>query len=254
LDYEEDKAVGQADLATPRFVLITPKQELLSANETDAPPRLSKAECARRGLIHPGMKEAEVLSAFRDLRTTIMPQLQSFNSVLQVSAVCAGGGASFSALNLAISCTFDQHRNALVVDCNFDHPSLADKLDVSTGPGLYDYLTGQIGDIRDIIYKTPVPRLSLVPAGAISADEDHIEFFTGENMRVFIDDVRNRYDDRIIILDAPPVLDSSDGKILAEVVDHTVLVLPYKGVTPSKINKAIKAIGRQKIVGMVLNN
>ena len=221
--------------------------------ERGRPEKLSKEEFLERRIIHPGMKDFEVLNAFRELRTSILPKIDKFNSVLQVSAINAGGGASFNAVNLAVSCTFDQHRNALLVDCNFDKPSLAKTLGIEPELGLFDFLTDRVSDIADIIHPTSIPRLNLVPSGNVDNGE-HIEFFTGENMRMFLEDVRNRYEDRIIIIDAPPLLDSADAKILAEVVDYALLVVPYKGATSGSINKMIKAIGTEKIVGMVINN
>jgi len=223
------------------------------STESGRPEKFSKEEFLARRIIHPGMKDIEVLNAFRELRTSILPKIDKFNSVLQVSAIKAGGGASFNALNLAVSCTFDQHRNALLVDCNFHKPSLAKTLGIEPEAGLFDFLTNRASDIKDIIYPTSIPRLSLVPSG--NADnEEHIEFFTGENMRIFLEDVRNRYEDRIIIIDAPPLLDSADAKILSEVVDYALLVIPYKGYSSGSINKMIKAIGKDKVVGMVINN
>ena len=236
------------------FPIAGPKPRVVGApRDRQSLEKFSKEEFLKRRIIHPGMKDIEVLNAFRELRTSIMPKMESFNSVVQISSVKSGGGASFNAINLAVSCTFDQHRNALLVDCNFDKPSLARTLNVDADAGLYDFLTDQLDDISDIVYPTQIPRLSLVPSGNID-DEQHIEFFTGENMRIFLEDVKNRYSDRIIIIDSPPLLDSADAKILAEVADYVLLVLPYKGASSSAVNKMIKAVGKEKIVGMVINN
>ena len=73
-------------------------------------------------------------------------------------------------------------------------------------------------------------------------------------MRSFLQDIKNRYDDRIIILDSPPVLDSADAKILGEVTEYVLMVLPYKTVSSGKVDKMLKAVVRDKIVGFVINN
>lgn len=248
------KPSEKADAKVAAFPLAEPKPRVSAAKkDRKSLEKFSKEDFLERRIIHPGMKDIDVLNAFRELRTSIMPKMDSFNSILQISAVRPGGGASFNAINLAVSCTFDQHRNALLVDCNFETPSLAKTLNVEADVGLYDFLTDQLEDISDIVYPTQIPRLSLVPSGNIE-DEQHIEFFTGENMRIFLEDVKNRYDDRIIIIDSPPLLDSADAKILAEVADYVLLVLPYKGATSSAVNKMIKAVGKEKVVGMVINN
>tara|TARA_R110002073_G_scaffold248490_1_gene411383 strand:+ start:683 stop:1450 length:768 start_codon:yes stop_codon:yes gene_type:complete len=237
----------------PIFELSDTSKSIVPIVDRKRASKFSKEDFADRRIIHPGMADIEVLSAFRELRTTIIPRMESFNSVLQISSVQGGGGASFSAINLAVSCTFEQHRHALIVDCNFVRPSLAKTLDVEPKAGLFDFLTDRVGSVSDIVYPTRIPRLSVVPSGEIQT-EDHIEFFTGENMRIFLEDVKNRYDDRIIIIDAPPVLESADAKILAEVTDYVLLVLPYKGAGANKVNKIIKAVGNDKVIGVMINN
>lgn len=249
-----DKFDLDLDMEPPVFELSDVKNAIVPIGERKTAKKFSKEDFKKRGIIHPGMTDIEVLSAFRELRQTILPKMERYNSVLQVSSVRSGGGASFSAINLAVSCTFEQHRHAILVDCNFVRPSLATTLDVESKVGLYDFLTDRVDGIGDIVYQTGIPRLSLVPAGEIKSEEDHIEFFTGENMRIFLEDVKNRYEDRIIIVDAPPVLESADAKILAEVTDYVLLVLPYKGAGASKVNKIIKAVGKDKVIGMVINN
>ena len=241
------------ELKQPKFIVVESDPVRKGLPGKLAPAPLSKSELENQKIIHPGMKDTDILNAFRDLRTSIMPKLHSFNSVLMVCAARKGGGASFNALNLAVSCTFDQHRHALLVDCNFDRPSLAERLHVAAETGLYDYLTGGVDEIREVIYPTGIPRLSLVPTGNVSSRE-HLEFFTGERMRSFLQDIKNRYDDRIIILDSPPVLDSADAKILGEVTEYVLMVLPYKTVSSGKVDKMLKAVVRDKIVGFVINN
>jgi len=247
------KPVDSLNLNPPLFEVIESRDLVKAPGKDNQKGKFSKEEFADKRIIHAGMNDVDILTAFRELRTTILPKLSSFNSILQVSSAYSGGGASFSAINLAVSCTFEHHRHALLVDCNFEKPSLASTLDIEADAGLFDFLTDRVSDIGDIIYPTNIPRLSVVPTGEIQS-EDHIEFFTGENMRIFLEDVRNRYDDRIIIIDAPPLLDSADAKILAEVTDSVLLVIPYKGAGPSKLNKMIKAAGKDKVVGVVLNN
>ena len=243
--------VDTASTPAPVFELIETQKSLVS--ESVVREKLGKDEFLQRRIIHPGMKDSDVLTAFRALRTSLLPKMDSINCVLQVSTINRGGGASFCALNLAVSCTFAQHGYALLVDCNFDHPSLAETLNIKVKAGLYDYLNERTQNISDIIYPTAIPRLNVIPTGEIQS-EDNIEFFTGETMRLFLEDVRNRYKDRIIIVDAPPVLESADAKILAEVSDYVLIILPYKGASGSKVDKVIKAIGKDKIIGMMINN
>ena len=243
----------------PKVVLVepSPSENSVDSNaEAEAKPKaknFSKKQLTKRGIIHPGMQDMEVMNSFRNLRTSLLPKMGGDNSIILLSSILAGGGASFNAINLAVAFTFDLHRNALLIDCHFGKPSLAKKLGVEAEFGLYDYVTGRIDNIQKLVYPTAIPRLRLVPCGNIEGG-GHIEYFTGEKMQEFLHEVKNRYANRVIILDTPPILDSADTSILAELCDHVVLVMPYQKVSPSKIERTIKVIDRDKVAGFILNN
>ena len=212
----------------------------------------TKKEMHEIGIIHPNMDDQGVVNAFRNLRTSLLAKMENYNSCLMVSSVSKGGGASFTAYNLAAAFTFDHQKTAILIDCNFNNPTLATRLKVDCQYGLKDFISGNVNDVSKIVYPTGVPRLRLIPGG--SSDTDMVEFFTGQKMYSFLNEVRSRYANRIIILDAPPVLESADTKILAELADYLLLVVPYKGATPNVITKTLSSFDQNKIVGMVLNN
>ena len=212
---------------------------------------LSKEELKRNGLIHPSMEDLDVVNAFRNLRTSLLNKMEQYNSTLMVTAITPEGGASFVATNLAAAFTFDHQKTAMLIDCNFKDSSLADKFNLDVKHGLKDFITGKVNDISEIVYSTGIQRLRLIPSG--DQESDMVEFFTGERMYSFLSEVRSRYSNRIIIIDAPPILESADTKILAELADYILLVIPYKGVTTNLINRTLNSIDKTKIVGMILN-
>ena len=212
---------------------------------------LSKEELQRSGLIHPAMDDVDVVNAFRNLRTSLLTKMEQYNSTLMVTAVTPEGGASFVATNLAAAFTFDHQKTAMLIDCNFKDSSLAEKFNLEFKYGLKDFITGKVNDISQIVYSTGIQRLRLIPSG--NQESDLVEFFTGERMYSFLSEVRSRYSNRIIIIDAPPILESADTKILAELTDYILLVVPYKGVTTNLINRTLNSIDKTKIVGMILN-
>ncbi|MES2625853.1 MAG: AAA family ATPase [Pseudomonadota bacterium] len=212
---------------------------------------LSKEELQSYGLIHPAMEDLDVVNAFRNLRTSLLNKMEQYNSTLMVTAITPDGGASFVATNLAAAFTFDHQKTAMLIDCNFQDPALAEKFNLDFKYGLKDFISGKVNDISQIVYSTGIQRLRLIPSG--NQESDVVEFFTGERMFSFLSEVRSRYSNRIIIIDAPPILDSADTKILAELADYILLVVPYKGVTTNLINRTLNSIDKTKIVGMILN-
>jgi Mrp family chromosome partitioning ATPase len=106
--------------------------------------------------------------------------------------------------------------------------------------------------VKDIVYATGVPRLRVVPIGRNV--EAAAEYFSSEKMLHFIEELRSRYPDRYIFIDAPPLADSSEARILAEIADLIVLVVPHGGSTTEEVEAAIETVGKQKLSGLVYNN
>jgi len=214
--------------------------------------RLSYAELESMRVIHPGMAQPKVMNAFRELRTK-MYQLAGDrdNFVLLITSVTPGGGASFVALNLAAAIALDESKTSLVVDCNIYDPSLQRLLPVEPDFGLVEYLENISLDTKDVIYSTGVRRLRMIPAG--TRQQPGSEFFTSSRMRRLMQELRTRYRDRYVVVDAPPIGMSADARILAELCDYVMLVVPHGKATADQVQSAIDAIGPDKLAGVIFN-
>ena len=73
-------------------------------------------------------------------------------------------------------------------------------------------------------------------------------------MQSLIHELVNRYPDRFPIINAPSILESAEARILAELCDQVILVVPYGGCSEEQILKASVLIGAEKLSGLVLNN
>ena len=124
-------------------------------------------------------------------------------------------------------------------------------MDLAAETGLTDFLEDPDYDIGRIIYPTGIPRLRLIPAG--SKRETPAEFFTSFRMKQFLQAIRRRYPDRFIVLDTAPISDSPDARILTDLCDYGMLVVPHGKLTPGKIENAALAFNPDKFVGAVIN-
>jgi len=70
----------------------------------------------------------------------------------------------------------------------------------------------------------------------------------------FMLDITERYDNRFVIVDGPSMTTSADARILSEICDFTVLVVPYGGVTPGTLDAVIDEIDERRLAGIVINN
>ncbi len=215
------------------------------------PRRLTPDDLDERRIIYPESRNRALVNRFRSLRTKLLELSGGNNFTMVVSGACSGAGSSFVALNLAAAFAFDQAKTALIIDCNLREPTLHTTLDVMPETGLTDFLDDPDFDIARILYPTGIPRLRLIPAG--SRRETPAEFFTSFRMKQFLQAVRRRYPDRFIVLDTAPISDSPDARILTELCDYAMLVVPHGKISASAAEHAATAFNPDKFVGAVIN-
>lgn len=214
--------------------------------------RFSNEELDRRKLIYAGTSNYKVLNIFRELRTQLLQKQNKQNFVCMVSSLSGEGGGSYIATNLASVFALDKAKTSLLIDANLYAPSLDQLVIGGAETGITDYLSSAESDIKDIVYATGVPRLRVIPLGSNS--EGAAEYFSSTRMMKFIDEVKSRYPDRYTFIDAPPIVSSSEARILAELVDMVVLVVPHGKVTTDLVNSAVDIVGKDKLAGLVYNN
>lgn len=214
--------------------------------------KLSEDELNQLKIIHSKMPERQVLNAFRELRTKLVQKASGENFICLVSSLCEGGGASYVALNLAATFALDQSKTALLIDCNLYAPKIDPLLKMEGAEGVTDFLDDPALDIKDIIYASGIPRLRVIPVG--SNREAGAEHYSSERMADFIKAIKGRYNDRYIIVDAPSILSSVETRILADLCDMAVLVVPYGKVSPAEVQAGVDVIAKNKFAGVVFNN
>ncbi len=214
--------------------------------------RMSVEEMAARKIIYPGMPQKGVLNTFRELRTELVKLAGNRNIVVMVTGVSSHSGTSFVSTNLGAVFALDKTKTAMLIDCNLYDPSLSSLLDVEPDYGLTDYLAEEKLDVNDIIYATGIPRLRVVPVGTHT--EAGAEYFGSSRMKHFVDGLKTRYPDRYLIIDAPPIGLWAEARILADLSDYVVLVVPYGRVNEAQVTAAIDALGEEKLAGIIFNN
>lgn len=212
----------------------------------------SADEMERLKIISGQRTNVKILNIFRELRTQLMKKSNKKNFVCMVTSISHQGGASYVSTNLASVFALDKAKTSLLIDANLYAPSLDQLIIGGTGIGITDYLSHANLDVKDVVYATGIPRLRVVPIGENS--EGAAEYFSSDKMQHFINEIRSRYSDRYIFIDSPPVTDSSEARILTEIADMVVLVVPHGRATAEQIENAISVIGKDKLAGMVYNN
>jgi protein-tyrosine kinase len=172
-------------------------------------------------------------------------QSRPLTSVMIASAA-PGEGKSLTAANLALALSSSYGKRVVLIDADLRRPSLHKLFDTDNTVGLYEYLMGPNVPIQ------PVPlsvRLSLLPGGNTAPDP--LAALTSDRMKDLLSAQTRQYD--WVIVDAPPLAGFPDGHLLSGLVQGVVLVV-HAGRTPlSAVESAVKIVGRQSILGVVLN-
>jgi len=209
-------------------------------------------EFYEKKIIFSGMRQRELLNAYREVRVRLLERSQTDNMVVIVSSVARTATSNDFSFNLAATFALDQHKTALFVDCN-PYNSSAEKYLVSDmGLGLTQYLTDYSVPLEQIIYSTGIERLRVIPSGG--ASESAAEIFNSERMQIFVSEIKERYPDRFIVLDAPSVQHSTEARILARYCDHALLLVPFGKAVTDDVLAAVDAVGKEKFAGLVFNN
>lgn len=216
------------------------------------PALWTQEELYEKKVIFPGMRQRELLNALREIKLKLLQKSKSDNIVVLVASVCSAGGSSFVGFNLAATFALDMNKTALYVDCNPYGSSSERYIVTPIELGLTQYLTDNNVQLKRIIYPSGIERLRVIPSGGSS--ESAAEFFSSKRMEVLVQEIKNRYPDRFIVLDAPSIQQSTEARILAQYCDHAVLVVPFGKAVKDEVLAAVDAVGKDKFAGLIFNN
>ena len=160
-------------------------------------------------------------------------------------------GKTFTSTNLAISISQEEDYNVLLVDADIRRQALRQNLGLEANRGFVDLLMDPTIDLADVLLRTNIPRLSVLPAGTMS--DRAPELLASSRMRDLIDDMAYRYRDRIIIFDTAPCLVSSDAATLAAHVGQTVFVVEAEQTQQHEIVAALNLVSACPDISLVLN-
>ncbi len=207
------------------------------------------------GIVHPRSKNRVLVDSMRQLRTKLYSLKEEGNFSVLVSSVTPQGGGSFVALNLAATIAFDKAKTSLLVDANVHDPVIQKLMKLigrDDSHGLLEYLEHPELGIENIVSPSGIPRMRCIPMGSHS--EISAEHFTSARYKQLMIDIKERYDNRFVVVDGPSMSTSADARILSDICDYTVLVLPYGGVTPGALDSIVDEIDERKLAGVVIND
>jgi exopolysaccharide/PEP-CTERM locus tyrosine autokinase len=176
--------------------------------------------------------------------------IRNANLIIVTSAL-PGEGKSFTAANLAMSIAMEMDRTVLLVDADVARPSLPTMLGLPPAQGLLDLLLDDTLDVSDVLMKTNVETLSILSSGTPHARAT--ELLASEGMKRLLDEMAQRYSDRLIIFDSPPLLVTTEARVLASHMGQVLIVVQAEQTATADVTQALSTIEACPVKLMMLN-
>lgn len=241
----------------PRIARPEPPQAARLTRNVSKTVHVDREALRRSGLLPPEAQERELADQYRAIKRPLIESAfgegasRPWSQLIMTASALPGDGKTFTCMNLAFSMSIEKDYTVLLVDGDVAKPHISTVFGVDKEPGLLDVLADPSLDIASVILPTDVPRLSLMPAGRRS--ETATELLASGRMAEIAQQLAGLGRNVIVLFDSPPVLLTSEARVLMSQAGQIVLVVKA-GVTPQQaVKDAIDTIGEGKNVRLVLN-
>ena len=205
----------------------------------------------QRRVIFPD-EESLAGDAYRMLRTQLLQRVRQRSArVIGVASPADGDGKTLTAVNLALALAAEPNQTILLVDMDLRRPNVANLLGIPEARGVDAILRGEIGVDEALWRPEGRDRLAVLPAAPVAGSSS--ELLAGERTRAFLQEIRTRYADRLIILDLPPILLTDDVLTLAPLLDGVLLVISEQRTRREDLQRAQSLLAGVPQLGSVLN-
>jgi receptor protein-tyrosine kinase len=213
---------------------------------------------AQAGFITPEAQQSHTAEEFRTIKRPLL--LNAFGSgknkiergnVVLVTSSKPGEGKTFVTINLAMSIASERDLHVLVIDTDVYRRQLEVQLGIENEKGLVDLLVEDDLNLPDLLVRTDIPNLTILPVGVRNPQAP--ELLASQKMAALMADISARYPDRVIIIDTPPILASSEASVLAMLVGQVVMVVEANKTDTSNVEQALKLINTCENINFVIN-
>jgi len=172
-------------------------------------------------------------------------------NLIMVTSSLPGEGKTYSAINLAMSIAMELDHTVLLVDADVARPSVLRTLGLPAQRGLMDILLDDTLDLSDVMLRTNVDTLSILPAG--TSTPRATELLASSTMTAMVHELAHRYPDRVIIFDSPPLMLTSEARVLASHMGQIVVVVEAQTTTQHAVKEALQQLEGMANVNLLYN-
>jgi capsular exopolysaccharide synthesis family protein len=179
------------------------------------------------------------------------PKDLSSPNFIMVTSALPGEGKTYTSTNLAISIAAEIDRSALLVDADVAKRDLSRQFDLSGYAGLTEALADPTVHPDAFTLGTSVERLELLPSGSVRDNID--ELFSSVTMHRRMRSLSRLDSNRVVVFDGPPLLVTTEAKVLAQYMYQIVLVVESGKSPQDAVLHALKLLEDHPNVSVLLN-
>lgn len=213
---------------------------------------------SRAGLLVPGSPRSQLEEEFRRIKRPLLENVRSQASVrphranlIMVTSALPGEGKTQTAINLAVSIALELDHSVLLVEADVIRPTTLTRLGLTARRGLIDLLENPTVTLPDVLIRTNIPKLTLLPAGPASGRAT--ELLASSGMDLLLEELASKYTDRVIIFDSPPLLLTSEARVLASHMGQVIMVIESDKTPVNSVKQAFATLEDHPVVMSVLN-
>ena len=210
------------------------------------------------GIVSPLAPRSEIADQYRVIKRPLIANAMGRGAavvvngnLIMVTSALPGEGKSFTAINLAMSIATELDNTVMLVDADVARPSVMKVLGLPPGPGLLDLVQDDTLEVSSVLLKTNIDKLTILPSG--TPHDRATELLASDAMVRLLNDIAKRYADRIIIFDSPPLLLTTESRVLASHMGQIVVVVRAGHTLQADVKQALATIEACPVKLMLLN-
>ena len=254
-------ATAAAAPAGPPAAAAPPAPAADAARDARPSPRVVELDLARMqslGLVTAAGGRTTLVEDFRIIKRPLIKRAlaprgpnDKPGNLIMVTSSLPGEGKTFCSINLAMSIAMELDNTVLLIDADVARPSVLRTLGLPAHRGLMDILLDDKLDLSDVMLRTNVNTLTILPAG--TNNPRATELLASQAMSNLVYEIANRYPDRIVIFDSPPLLLTSEAHVLASHMGQIALVVEAEGTTQHAVRESLRQLEGCSNVNLIYN-
>jgi receptor protein-tyrosine kinase len=256
----QDGVVAHGSVAHTRVDAVSMNAPFAAPKRLSVTPRavIDLVRLARSGCVTPDDPRSPVAEEFRVIKRPVIRNAMGKSAapirngnLIMVTSALPGEGKSTTSVNLAMSIAMELDNTVLLIDADVAKPSIPELLGITPSRGLLDLLSDGGVEIGELLVSTNVEKFNVLNAGG--PHPRATELLASDVMGRLLNEMANRYSDRVIVFDSPPLLLSNEARVLATQMGQVIVVVEAESTTHSTLMQALATVEQCPVKLLLLN-